>query len=207
MPPRARLPARVPAPAARTHWAGLSHSVSVPCQGEKQQQGLCKMMEHGRLQPDIGRELSNARPTAPTQTKPPSVPPVLRSPQHSTAAGHPQGRGPHRLRRPWAPPAGCWPGLGLPPAGALQLWRLEMAARAGRRLRSSGSSDRPPPSSAASLTLTLRAGRENTQVSPRGPFSEPRPAQARCKQEHLPTERIVPQPSQETLTNPALTDR
>lgn len=27
------LPARVPAPAARTHWAGLSHSVSVPCQG------------------------------------------------------------------------------------------------------------------------------------------------------------------------------
>lgn len=27
------LPARVPAPAARTHWAGPSHSVSVPCQG------------------------------------------------------------------------------------------------------------------------------------------------------------------------------
>lgn len=103
------------------------------------------MMEHGRLQPDIGRERFNARPTAPDsdEASPLSHP---SSGAHSTAraAGHPQGRGarpappvgtgPWVLARPWPPT--CWGPAALEAGDGGQGWggdqKLRVLARTAR---------------------------------------------------------------------------
>ena len=112
--------------------------------GEKQQQGLARRWsteDSNQTQAESGS--THALPP-PTQTEPPLCPTRPQEPTAQHGQRETRRAGGLDWLRPWAPARGCWPGLGLPPAGALQLWRLEMVARAGEETRSSGSLPGPP---------------------------------------------------------------